>query len=73
MIKRNFFDETKINQIRNWVYEYADKQVDDWEMGKEMAYYETSKKDGTRILARIEKFIDYHNGFQNLVKSLTHY
>mgnify|MGYP005634734169 FL=1 len=69
LIKKNFFDKTRINEIRNWVYEYMDKQIDDWEFGKEMAYYETSKKDGTRILARIEKFVDYHNGFKNLVES----
>ena len=69
LFKKNFFDKTRINEIRNWVYEYVNKQVDDWESGKEMAYYETSKNDGTRILARIEKFVDYHPGFKNLVES----
>ena len=67
--KKNFVSKNEINQIRNWVYEYANKKPDDWEIGKEMAYYETSKIDGTRILARIEKFVDYHEGFMNLVKS----
>ena len=38
LFKKNFFDKTRINEIRNWVYEYVNKQVDDWESGKEMAY-----------------------------------
>ncbi len=69
LIKRNFYDENKIAEIHSWVYDYADKKLEDWESGKEMAYYETSKNDGTRILARLENFIDFHKGFQNLANS----
>jgi len=69
LIKREFYDKTEIEEIRNWVYNYADKKPEEWESGKEMAYYETSKNDGTRILARIEDFVDFHNGFKNLVNS----
>ena len=29
--------------------------------------YETSKNDGTRILARIENFLEHHEGFKNLM------
>ena len=69
LIKRSFFTENEIEEIRNWVYDYADKKIEDWEPGKEMAYYETSKNDGTRILARIENFIDFHQGFKKLASS----
>ena len=44
----------------------------DWELGKEMAYYETNTKnenENERILCRIEKYVDYHKEFQELVNS----
>jgi len=69
LIKKEFYDKNEIKEIRNWVYDYADKKLEEWESGKEMAYYETSKNDGTRILARIENFVDFHNGFKNLANS----
>ncbi len=69
VFKKNFFDNNEIFTIRKWVYDYAERKPEDWENGKEMAYYETSKNDKTRILARIEKFVDYHEGFKKLVNS----
>jgi ectoine hydroxylase-related dioxygenase (phytanoyl-CoA dioxygenase family) len=69
LIKRGFYDKNEIEEIRNWVYDYADRKPEEWESGKEMAYFETSKKDGTRILARIENFSEYHKGFKNLINS----
>ena len=67
--KKNFFNNDEISKIREWVYEYADKKPEEWEPGKEMAYYETSKNDGARILARVEKFVDYHEKFRELANS----
>ena len=69
LIIRGFYDQNEIKEIRNWVYDYADRKPDEWESGKEMAYFETSKNDGTRILARIENFLEFHGGFKNLVNS----
>jgi ectoine hydroxylase-related dioxygenase (phytanoyl-CoA dioxygenase family) len=36
--------------------------------GKWMKYFETSTKDGSRILNRVENFLDYHDGFKCLEK-----
>ena len=42
----------------------------DWELGKEMAYYETSTENkNERILCRIERYVGYHSEFQKLANS----
>ena len=69
LIMKGFYDKNEINEIRTWVYDYAGRKSDEWESGKEMAYFETSKNDGTRILARIENFLEFHEGFKNLMNS----
>ena len=69
LIIKEFYDKNEIEKIRSWVYDYADKKPEEWESGKEMAYFETSKNDGTRILARIENFSEHHEGFKNLMNS----
>ena len=69
LIKRQFYDSDEITKIRNWVYEYTEKKQEDWEAGKEMAYYETSKNDNSRVLSRVENFLQYHEGFKELVES----
>ena len=69
LIKRQFYNLDEITKIRNWVYEYTEKKEEDWEAGKEMAYYETSKKDNSRVLSRVENFLQYHDGFEELVES----
>ena len=35
--------------------------------GKAMMYFETSHKDNTRILSRVENFVPYHEGFSELI------
>ncbi len=42
LVKKNFFDNEEISEIRTWVYEYGSKKPDDWIPGQEMGYYETS-------------------------------
>ena len=69
LVKKNFFNHSEISEIRKWVYEYTDKQPEDWEFGKEMGYYETSLNDGKRILTRLENFCDYNKNFNDLVYS----
>jgi ectoine hydroxylase-related dioxygenase (phytanoyl-CoA dioxygenase family) len=69
LIKRQFYDSDEITKIRNWVYGYTKKKQEDWEAGKEMAYYETSKNDNSRVLSRVENFLQYHEGFKELVES----
>ena len=57
LIKKFFYTESEVLQIKKWFDEYQQKTIYDWH-GKENAYYETSLLDKkTRILSRIEKFI----------------
>ena len=39
LVKKNFFDNEEISEIRTWVYEYGSKKPDDWISGQEMGYY----------------------------------
>jgi len=69
LIKRSVFDRKEISNIAKWIDEYQNRKTDDW-LEKENAYYETSLMDkNTRILSRVEKFLDYHEGFRNLASS----
>ena len=69
LVKKKFFNYDEITEIRNRVYEYAEKKPEDWEVGKEMGYYETSAIDQNRILTRLENFVDYNEKFRELVYS----
>ena len=69
LVKKKFFEENEISEIRKWVYEYATKKPEDWKKGQEMGYYETSLNNGKRILTRLENFVDYHKKFHDLVYS----
>ena len=69
LIKRSVFDRKEISNIAKWIEEYQNRKAYDW-LEKENAYYETSLMDkNTRILSRVEKFLDYHEGFRNLASS----
>ena len=69
LVKCSVFDRKEISNIAKWIEEYQNRKADDW-LEKENAYYETSLMDkNTRILSRIEKFLDYHEGFRNLTSS----
>lgn len=54
--------EEKANLLR-WA-----KEVQEWPEKKYhwMKYYETSSKDGSRILNRVENYIPYHEGLNNI-------
>ena len=69
LIKRKVFNDNEVTEIAKWIDEYQNNNQSDWE-GKENAYYETSVIDNNiRILSRIEKFIDYHEGFKEFTLS----
>ena len=69
LIKKFFYTESEVLQIKKWLDEYQQKTIYDWH-GKENAYYETSLLDKkTRILSRIEKFTDFHLGLKNIAQS----
>ena len=69
LVKCSVFDRKEISNIAKWIEEYQNRKADDW-LEKENAYYETSLMDkNTRILSRVEKFLDYHEGFRNLTSS----
>jgi len=55
-----YFNEEQIKHLLEWT-----KEIEEWPEtpGKWMKYYETSKKDGSRILQRIEDFFEYHEHF----------
>ena len=69
LVKTKYFNDDEIQNIRKWVYEYADKKPEDWKKGQEMGYYETSLNDGKGILTRLENFVDYHEKFHDLIYS----
>ncbi len=69
LVKKKFYNENEILEIRQWVYDYGAKNPEDWEKGEEMGYYETSLINGKRILTRLENFIDYHKKFHDLAYS----
>ena len=69
LVKTKYFNDDEIQNIRKWVYAYADKKPEDWKKGQEMGYYETSLNDGKRILTRLENFVDYHEKFHDLIYS----
>ena len=69
LIKRKVFNDNEVTKIATWIDEYQNNNQSDWE-GKENAYYETSVIDNNiRILSRIEKFIDYHEGLKEFTLS----
>jgi len=67
---KNLFSGDELKNAIKLINELSKNKPEDWENGKEMAYYETSRKnhDG-RILSRIEKYVDYHKEFHNIAYS----
>ena len=55
--------------VKNCFSNFEIKQPNDWEQGKEMAYYETSKNNSKRIIMRVENYVDYHKIFYDFVYS----
>ena len=70
LLLKKFFSEEEMKPSIKAIKKFSELSVESWVTGKEMAYYETSNEDeDERILCRIEKYVDYHNEFQNLANS----
>ena len=40
LIIRNLFSESELLEAEKTIEEFSNKKIEDWEIGKEMAYYE---------------------------------
>ena len=69
LVVKNCFSNFEINEALKKIQEFEIKQPNDWEQGKEMAYYETSKNNSKRIIMRVENYVDYHKIFYDFVYS----
>lgn len=70
LLIRKFFTQNEMAGPIQSINNFSKYSIDSWELGKEMAYYETSTENqNIRILSRVEKFTDYHNEFKNLATS----
>jgi len=69
LIIKGLFSENELHDAENRINEFAKKKPEDWEQGKEMAYYETNLRNNERILARVEKAVDYHPEIRRIADS----
>lgn len=59
-----YYDKNQISQIKSWTNELASlPEIQQ----KWMLYYEVNEIGNKKTLCRIENFIDYHDGFMNLL------
>ena len=70
LLLKKFFSKEEMEPIIKSINKFSEVPYNFWEVGKEMAYYETSNEDeNERILCRVEKYVDYHPEFQKLASS----
>ena len=70
LLLKNFFSKEEMEPIIKSINKFSKLSSGFWEVGKEMAYYETSNEnENERILCRIEKYVDFHPEFQKLANS----
>ena len=69
VIVRNLFSESELLEAEKTIKEFSEKKIEGWEIGKEMAYYETNLKNNLRVLTRVEKTIEYHDSISKLANS----
>ena len=70
LLLKKFFSKEEMEPIIESINKFSEIPYNFWEVGKEMAYYETSNdNENERILCRIEKYVDYHPEFQKLSNS----
>lgn len=69
LIIKGLFSENELQDAENKLNEFVKKKPEDWEDGKEMAYYESNVKNNERILARVEKAVDYHSEIRIITES----
>ena len=60
LLVKNCFTKSEIEEAIKKTTDFETMQPNDWESGKEMAYYETSKNNSQRIIMRVENYVDYH-------------
>ena len=68
LLLKNVFSEEEMEPINKSIEKFSRMKPGDWELGKEMAYYETNSEN-ERILCRIEKYVDYHQEFKKIANS----
>ena len=71
LLVKNCFTKSEIEEAIKKTTDFETMQPNDWEYGKEMAYYETSKNNSQRIIMRVENYVDYHKIFSNFAYSKT--
>lgn len=64
LVVRGLYSADEIREISAWTDQIAGAPE---ERGKTMMYFETSSRDGARILCRVENFVPYHEGFRRLI------
>ena len=65
LIARGLFSDAEIRDCSGWIDEIASRAP---EIGRLMVYFEDSLVEkGARVLARIERFAQYHEGLGRLV------
>ena len=76
LLIKNFFSEDELETINKSIVKFSKNKPNDWELGKEMAYYETSSTNGElenetgtknknkRILCLVEYSEIYFNTIQ---------
>lgn len=65
LVIRGMYDAREMRELSAWIDEIASQKP---VVGRQMAYYEDSLTEkGRRILSRIEKFADYHEGLGRFV------
>ena len=70
LLLKKFFSKEEMEPIIKSINKFSEVPYNFWEVGKQMAYYETSNADeNERILCRVEKYVDYHPEFQKLASS----
>ena len=69
LLVKNCFTKYEIEEAIKKTTDFEKMQPNDWGLGKEMAYYETSKNNSQRIIMRVENYVDYHEIFSNFAYS----
>jgi 2-aminoethylphosphonate dioxygenase len=65
LLVRKMYSDAEMRSIASWIDDLAARPP---EMGRQMVYFEDSVVEpGTRVLSRIEKFAEYHDGLGRLV------
>ena len=70
LLLKYLFSEEEMEPVIKSIEKFSSMKPNDWELGKEMVYYETStENENERILCRIERYVGYHSEFQKLANS----